>query len=365
MKRISTFILAAALLFSIAACTKRADEDPAAAETPAAETTLPPRDTPEPTPEPTAEPPREVLFRNAFNGAPLDEPDYTRPYAVVLNNHEDAQPQCSMEHADIIFEVLAEGGITRMMAIYSDMDFADPIGPIRSIRTYYVSLAMSFDALTIHAGWSPGAQAMIRNNGIDNIDGVSDSSTAFVFYRDQSRVYKGYEHSLFAKGESVISGVEKKGYETEISEEYSSGLSFADDVLIEDGEAAKAIKVVFNSGKSTSFTYHENESYYTAFQYGTKYYDGNTGDAVRYENVIVFSAKTKVIDSTGRLEVTLVGSGEGYFFHNGMAVPISWSRASETSPFLYTYEDGSEVILGAGKTYICIIPESDGAVTYE
>jgi len=361
MKRILTLILAAALLLSISACTKRTQPEPE--ETPEI-TTPAPTPTPE-APVETPEPPREVLFRNAFNGEPLDEPDYTRPYAVMLNNHLNAQPQCSMENADIIFEVLAEGGITRMMAIYSDMDFEDPIGPIRSIRTYYVSIAMSFDAITVYAGWSPGARTMIRNNGIDIIDGVSDSSTAFVFYRDSSRIHKGYEHSLFAKGTSVIAGVEQKGYETEVSEEYSSGLSFADDVLIEKGEKAEAINVVFNSGKSTSFTYHEDKASYTATQYSTEYYDGNTGDAVEYENVIVFSARASVIDGEGRLDITLVGEGEGYFFHNGKVVPISWSRESENSPFLYTYEDGSEVVLGVGKTYICIIPTSSGAVTYE
>lgn len=360
MKRTIAMLLALTMFFTVSACTKRLDGEEDEPEE-SAEVTESPSPTPE-EPEESEEP--EVLYRSQFNGEPLEEPDYTRPFAVMINNHKNAQPHRGTSEADIIFEILAEGEVTRMMAIYSNIQTESEIGPVRSIRTYYIGIGLSFGAVTVHAGGSDGAYNMIRSYGINNIDGVNDGATASYFHRDSSRSYLGYEHTLFTTGDDLYTyATEKKGYETEVSEDYSTGLIFSPEVEIE-GDDALTIKAVFNSGKSTSANYHEDKGVYTLYQFGNDYYDQNTGENVEFENVIVISAVTSTIDGYGRLDVQLVGEGEGYFFHNGKAVPISWSREDDYSPIIYTYEDGSQIELGVGKTYIAVIP-TYGSVTYE
>ena len=91
----------------------------------------------------------------------------------MINNINLAQPQCGIGDADIIYEVMAEGGVTRMMAIFSDIKNAGRIGSMRSIRTYYVDIAMAYGAVAVHAGYSQQANDRIRSNGVNNIDGVT------------------------------------------------------------------------------------------------------------------------------------------------------------------------------------------------
>ena len=118
------------------------------------------------------------------------EPEYerNRPVAVMLNNLKKAQPQLGNAQADIIYEVPAEGGITRMLAVYQTLDGIGTLGSIRSSRPYYIELALGHDALYVHAGGSPEAYQDLKSWKVNNIDGVNGSaSQSAVFWRDQER----------------------------------------------------------------------------------------------------------------------------------------------------------------------------------
>ena len=367
MKRIFSFLLAMICVLSLAACTTR---EPAADETPTPEVTASPAPTPAPTPtpEPTPTPtpePTEPPYRDFFTGEGLAEQDYTRPFAVMINNINVAQPQCGIGNADIIYEVLAEGGITRMMAIFSDVKDAGVIGSMRSIRTYYVDIAMAYKAVAVHAGYSQQAIQRIRDYGVNNICGVTGSYASTTFYRDSSRMQYGFEHSLFTTGEKLYDCAEKLGYPLTVDKDYNNGLKFTEDAVPENGESAQSIEVDYSGYKSTKFTYHEDTGLYTAFQHGNDYYDGDTGDKVTFKNVIVISADTKVIDSYGRLDVNLTGTGTGYFANGGKYIEISWSRADLESPFEYTLADGSPLEIGVGTSYIGVIATNGGNVIFE
>lgn len=366
MKRYISMLLIFALVLSLGACTTR----PAETENPPEETLEPtaeptPTPRPESTPEPTEEPVEtEPLYRDFFNGEGLDEQDYTRPFAVMINNINVAQPQCGIGSADIIYEVLAEGGITRMMAIFPNIEDVGVIGSMRSIRTYYVDIAMAYGAVAVHAGYSQQAYSRIKSNGVNNIDGVTGSYATETFYRDPDRMYNGYEHSLFTTGEKLYACAEKLGYDLTVDEDYSNGLSFVKDGTPEDGNSAGTIDIDFSGYKSTVLTYHEDTGLYTAVQHGGDYIDGNTGDSITFTNVMVLSAATKVIDSAGRLDVTLTGTGTGYFACGGKYVEINWSRDELTDPFTYTLADGTPLDLGVGKTYIAVIATNGGEVEF-
>ena len=127
-----------------------------------------------------------------------------RPYGVMINNIQVAQPQCGISEADIIYEILVEGSCTRMLAIFSDISDAGVLGSMRSVRPYYAELIRSYDAILVHAGGSEQAYSDISSYDIDNIDGVRGTYADTVFYRDSARMSAGYEHSLFTTGTKVM-----------------------------------------------------------------------------------------------------------------------------------------------------------------
>ena len=381
MKRAFALLLAVLLLCGTAACTSREVKVEQPEET-AAPTSAPspkptpeptqepvPEATPEPTPEPTQKPVpvEEPAFRDLFNGAGRNEPNTDRPFAVMINNIREAQPQCGVKDADIIYEVLAEGGVTRMMAIFSDIRKAEHLGSVRSIRPYYIDISLAYGAVTCHAGGSDDAYRRIRNDKIENIDGVRGTYPMTVFSRDQARIASGYavEHTLFTEGENLYKCAETLNYDLTLPAGYDNGLRFSEDGTPENGEVAETVKVVFNSGKATTLNYHEDTGIYTAKQYGGSYDDGNTKEPVTFRNVLAIWAPTRVLDNYGRLQINLIGSGEGYFACGGQYVNIKWSRDSVKDCFHYYLADGSEVQLGEGTTYIAVLSNGQSSITLE
>ena len=131
----------------------------------------------------------------------------TRPYAVMINNNHAAWPQCGLQDAYLVYEIISEGGITRMMALYKDKNTAK-IGSIRSARHYFIDYAEENDAIFVHWGGSPQAYSRIYS-GIDDIDGIALEGT--VFFRDKT-LNRDYEHTGFTSMENVKEYAESKGY---------------------------------------------------------------------------------------------------------------------------------------------------------
>lgn len=332
--------------------------------------TVPTQTEPAPTvtePEPTqTEPvPTEtepvVLYRNPLTGEALAEYSENRPYAIVLNNIQAAQPQHGVSKADVLFEILAEGGITRCLGIYYDITDVTTFGSIRSARPYLVHLAQGFDAIFVHAGASPEADAYLDTSGWNHLDGVDGTNASKYFYRDKDRLSAGYslEHTMFIKPSSILSYAKKLGYPTTRKGGLDYGWNFGDSSAL-SGTDAKQMTVYFGSNsksKSTVFSYNAATGLYGASQYGAAYTDGADGQQVAFRNVLVL--KTSVVnqgDAAGHLTINTVGSGTGYYACDGKRIAIKWSRISKTSPFVFTTEDGEPLTLAVGKTYIGIVP---------
>lgn len=301
-----------------------------------------------------------------LTGEPLDaEPANTRPYAVMINNIVYAQPQVGIRNADLIYEIPAEGGITRMMAIFSDLSDVESIGSIRSLRPYYLSVALSYDAIVIHAGGSEQAYSDVKTYQADNFDGVRDAkASAAIFYRDPSRGQHGSEHTLFFHGTKVADLVQEYGFRTEHDSGYRTGLNFADNAAAQGTGDASSVTVTFNTSKTTKLTYQPDSGTYTAVQYNDDYKDGATGEKVAFSNVLVLSAAMSTVDSYGRLAVELTGSGDGYLACGGKYVPIKWSRSSINDCFTYTLADGTPLNFARGTTYVGVVPTNGGSAAF-
>lgn len=369
MKRAFVLFLAVLMVASMAACGGAPAETTApsttAAPTTVPETTVPPTTVPETTAEPTTVPTTvpettapvviDYPYSNPLTGEGQMTEQLNRPYAVVINNIKAALPHHGVSQADIIYEMLAEGGITRCLAVFTDISGVEKLGSIRSARTYFIDLAKAYDAILVHAGGSGYAYDEFAKSGWAHLDGIQGASK--YFYRDQARLSKGVakEHTLFTTGEKILAAAEAKKLKTVRDEAMDYGLTFNENVDLA-GDAANKVTLNFTKKRDTIMTYNPETGLYEGYQQGGDYIDGNTGETMTFKNVIVLHARTS---SDGyRMFADLVGTGNGYFACNGEMVAIKWSRKSAKQPFVYTLKDGTPIELGIGTTYVGILPNT-------
>ena len=356
MKRFFALILAAALL--LCACGSKPAETTAPPTTEATvpttvpETTAPPETTVPPTTEPTEPPPVDT---NPLTGEALDEVNDSRPTAIMINNMIKAVPQCGIGKADLIYEIVAEGSVTRFMAIFHDLSDVDVIGPVRSVRPYFYRVAQHYGAILSSAGGSDEAIDIINKADYDYLNGIAGAGSWF--YRDQwRRENKGFEHSLMTTGEKLLNAIEKKGI-TATMEDVDYGFHFTEEAMTA-GEAANEIVVWFyNNGKKTTMTYDAETGLYAMSQHGAASVDANDDSPITFRNVVVLEADTKVKDKKGHLEVQMTGTGDGWYARDGKIIPIQWSRESNSDHYVYKDLDGNVISFGVGKSYIAIVPD--------
>lgn len=353
-KRALAMLLAVGMVLSLAGCGKK--EEPVA---PAVDPE--PIEEPEPVPEPYV-----PAGTNPLTGEPM-EPEFgkNRPVAVMFNNLKAAQPQLGQSGADILYEVPAEGGITRMLGVFQTLEGVEALGSIRSARPYYIELAMGHDALYVHAGGSPEAYQDIHDWGVDNMDGVNGGSDAEIFWRDKERKKTmDYEHTLVTSGGKIQEYLDAGHFRTDHKDGYVYTQAFTEDGTPVGGAPAEHVTLKFSTYKTGTFDYDAASGKYLAGQYGKAYLDGDTGTQVSAVNVLVLETAMKVLDSKGRLSVDLTGSGDGTYFCGGKSVPIRWSKADRNSQLVYTLADGIPLSLGRGNSYVCIVNPKTSTLTY-
>ena len=263
-----------------------------------------------------------------------------------------------------------EGAITRCLAVFGDVSNVAQIGPVRSARTYFNNIAVSYDAPLVHCGGSGAALAAHYDDGSDTISGwqhIDQMHNDSAFFRDMDRYRnQGYawEHTLFTTGEKLAAVMAKKEYNTQ--SELDFGLRFDDQVPL-TGSTAKQITVTFPGNKTTTMTYDDTTGRYTMSQYGKTTVDNNSGEPVTFKNVMaLYTSHWKIHDGAySRSYYDLIGSGDGYLAIDGVIVPIKWSRESLRGPFSYTLAAGTPITLAAGNTYIGISSTKSTPISYQ
>ena len=311
--------------------------------------------------------PKPVYYYNPLSGErTMSDITKLRPYAVMLNNKREALPQLGVSQADIIYEVCAEGGITRMEALFATMEGVGTLGSIRSIRPYYIELALGYDAIIIHAGGSEEAYYDLSAWKTTHFDGVRGGWDASIFWRDQWRMAnRGYEHSLLTSGENILKFVADSNYRLEHNEGYHAPIKFNNENAAKFGVDANSVTVRFSTYKTDVFTYDPESSLYMIEGHGQEYIDGNTEEQVGVTNVLVLNTTSQVLDNVGRLRVATTGGGTGTYFCGGKAVDITWARNTKDDPFEYKMANGWDLRWMPGKTYICIINPYVSTMGYE
>ncbi|MBQ1891641.1 MAG: DUF3048 domain-containing protein [Firmicutes bacterium] len=361
MKRATALILALIMLLSLSAC------GTPAAENNTADTNVINNSNeaaPEPEPEPEPEPPKPV-YTNPLTGEVTEEDiSGVRPISIMMNNISYAMPMHGNSEADILIEMNAEGNITRMLGIFSQITSKiGKIGSIRSARPYYLDWALGFDMVYISVGGSDTANKQIKSRNVTHINGMGYTN---IFYRDQDRKAAGYayEHTMFITGERFENGYKDINVRKTHNEGFDYGLRFTDQAQTASGSAANKVDVKMNSSKHTYFDYDSASRKYLISEHGDKYIDGNTKEQVAVKNVLVLYTKywheysgssTLLADMTG---------GKGVYICEGKMIDINWKLA-EGKGLTLTKADGGELALMPGHSFICCPNSSGGSVTVE
>ena len=293
----------------------------------------------------------------------VDEESTSRPYAVMINNNHEAWPQCGIQDAYIVYEIIAEGGITRMMALYKDQDTAK-IGSVRSARHYFIDYAEENDAIFVHWGASP--QAYRRLNSVDSMDGITLEGS--VFFRDRT-LDRAYEHTGFTSMENVIEYANKQGYTRDTNKDLLLNYSVDEINMAElDGaEPATSVEIEYSYYHTTSYEYDPENKVYKRSMSDEPNVDLVTGEQYTAKNIIVYRVGNYTIndgEDKGRQELDNIGSGSGYLITGGYVVPITWEKESHSEQTIYRYTNGEEIVVNDGNTFIQICP-NDADITIE
>ncbi len=298
--------------------------------------------------------------RSPLSGLPCtDEVKTFRPIAVMYNNIQVSLPQSEISKADVVYECDAEGGITRLMALFTDWESLGSIGSIRSARDYFVELSELHEAIFVHAGGSPLAYDKLINSNVAHIDGVNmNYLPKNTFYRDSDRIRNnGYEHSMMTNGAKLSVAVDELEYEKEYSDSFNSPYSFSENFVQLEGECASSVSLKHSGYVTVRFDYDKDTNTYLKYSYGSPHIDAAGGEQLSFTNVLVLFVGEKVIDSEGRLDIDLASGGSGYYFSGGQKIDISWSGVTGNSILLEF--DGEELMLNPGKTHITLFNKNN------
>jgi len=310
-----------------------------------------------------------------LTGLPLDEELlYRRPLAMVINNSARAWPHSGLVAADIVYEVLAEGDVTRILAVFQSY-IPEKIGPIRSARDYFVDFALNHGALFVHHGGSPGGYSRIRALGVTNIDGIAHEGS--VFWRDRSYPYwaansgtRPLEHSSYTGVERLFNHIYNRGirdYWREDPDVFGFDFNHSHPVAVLDaGSVGQAyiVTVPFSHNYFRRFVFdHESGLYLVENRHGA-HIDADTQEQIATSNILVQFANKRVIDAVGRRAVDTIGSGAGYLIYGGRYQLVRWAKDSHDDPMRWYFDDGTPLTLVPGRVWICVF-QSNGEVVFE
>ena len=279
-----------------------------------------------------------------------------RPIAVMIDNHKGAWPQAGLNKTYLVYEIIVEGGETRLMALFKGQDI-DVVGPVRSSRHYFLDYVMENDALYAHYGWSPKAQSDISTFGINNINGIYYGKPTF--WRISA---KRAPHNAMTSTKTILAAAENKKYRT--TSDASSVLNYAqDEVELEEGKKAKEVKIKHSYLHSVSYKYDSKTKRYTRYARGVLQKDYTTGKAITTKNIIVMFAKNSVLqDGTNKDRQNLhnIGTFNGYYITNGKAIKIECVKNDRRSKTIYREKSTGKVLeVNDGNTWINICPSSE------
>lgn len=305
--------------------------------------------------------------RNALTGLydlPLDRAD-ARPVGVMVNNLRPNawRVQTGVTSADLVYEMVTEGGITRLCCLYQDLSRVGDIGSVRSARYSFGDLMVAHDALLVHCGMDERyARQHFNEIGLKNYD---------FFYHDAGsfRANNGeaYEHRLFTNGAQLYQVLSDNDVRL-TSEQTARGtwVDFAppeQTVKPAGGECAHIrVQMSASKGYTDDFLYDDESGLYRREQGEAPHCDAATGEQIAVKNVFVLFTDVSYFSDGEHVKQDL-SSGEGYYVSAGAYQKIRWKKGGADDPLAFTDENGAPITCNAGKSWVCITDTGNRAKT--
>lgn len=296
------------------------------------------------------------IYYSPLNGEVVDTEQATsKPVTgIMIENSPSARPQSGLKDAEIVYEAVAEGGITRFLALYQQHQ-PSIVGPVRSVRLYFVDWVTPFDASIAHVGGSYKALKLVRNGSYRDLDQFFNGNS---YQRVSDRYAPHNVYTSFAKLNQLNSA---KGYTTSKPIPFERGDETAG--LPQD---ATTIRLHISGPLYDSmYTYDAASKLYARSQAGAPHVDREAGQIQAKVVVALKVDMSQVFEDGYRESITTTGSGDAVIFQNGHATQVRWQKDSQAAQLRFTTSDGQAFKLARGTTWITAIPNSGGAVSWQ
>lgn len=299
--------------------------------------------------------PREPRnFPNPINGVLFTNTQAKKwkdklPLAVVIENHVDARPQSGLSKADLVYEVLVEGGITRLLGIFLSED--GRLGPVRSNRPYFLDWTSEYKAGYAHIGGSPTAQGLIGLYKIKDLDQFFIGSPTYT--RSSARPAP---HNVYTTTKNLRGAASSRGFKGPVDIEE---LKFAEEEPeLKDRPKKFSVAIPYTAFKmDTLWKYDRKSNTYLRFNGGVAHKDAENGKQLFAKVIIVEYVQTSLEGSgSGRLKMKTIGSGKVQIFKNGTVVNGTWKKSKRNERTKFLDKNGNQIELNRGKIWISVVP---------
>lgn len=348
MKKLRTLCMSAVLLCSmLTGCGQTAESQPS----------LEPAAPELPSVQPTYFLDKDV---NPYTGLPKGEnyPEGRRGVAVMINNVRAALPQRGINQADVLYEMVTESGITRLMALYRDYQQMPTVGPLRSARDQHVQLMIPLDCMYAHIGTSSYAAEMLETYRYQDSKAIDGRYKTYYWVDAERRRTLGQEHCVYMNGSSFSQAVEK--YELDFASEpapiFNFGRYDAEPRVLQDGDAQQ-ISIRFSSYADSVFTYNPDTGRYYKEEFGQPQIDANTNEQYSAENVLLLFADIDKYPDGVLSHVNFDSQGAGLYFCKGRYEKVRWMKGVANMPLRIVDQEGTETdqIINPGQTYVAVV----------
>ena len=293
--------------------------------------------------------------KNTFplTGINTDEGADRRIVGVMINNHPAARPQSGLSQADIVFEMLAEGNMTRFLAFFQS-EQPEVVGPVRSAREYYFDLAEGYDALYVYHGAAKFINGMINDRQIEYLNGALHDDDGHLFERES---FREAPHNSYLQYDAVYEEAEAKGYKSTKAVE---PLPFVAEEETSDSDPAHHISISYE-GKglenAIEYAYDEQTEKLTRYEDQGQTVELNTDVPIEIDNLFIVETHHEVIDDEGRRAIDLQSGGNAYLIQKGHLQQVEWKNESGR---IIPVKDGQPIGFLQGKTWVNVVPSTPG-----
>lgn len=274
-------------------------------------------------------------------------------FGVMIENSIPARPQSGLSQAEVVFEAIAEGGITRFLALYQQ-NKPKLLGPVRSVRGYYIDWASGFDASIAHVGGPGDALVRMRDGKHKDMDEFLNAQT---FWRSKNRYAP---HNVYTNFTNLSTLGSSKGWNSSNFE----GFSRKEDSPAKEKNATQIQVNISGFSYNSTYVYQENCNCYLRSQAGFTHTDAN-GTQISTKTLIVLKMENKLAADRYHNTYRNIGSGVAIVFQDGVAQEIKWVKSSEDSPLILQNNDGSNFKINRGQSWIVAVGNSTGSIGWQ